>query len=113
MEDHRLPAHRQQVLVGDLGERKQARAGPAGEDDPLHRCSFDGARLCQKCAPKPRKTRGDRGHARYSATAAISALTTPGTAAPIQGSRPPATEIAWAITEAAHSTIDSPIPSAT
>ena len=34
--DHRLVVDRQQLLAGDGGERVQAGAGPAGEDDALH-----------------------------------------------------------------------------
>ena len=34
--NHRLVAHGEQMLVRDLGERVEPRAGPAGEDDALH-----------------------------------------------------------------------------
>ena len=34
--DHRLVVNRQQMLVGDFGERKQAAAGAAGENDAFH-----------------------------------------------------------------------------
>ena len=34
--DHRLVVYRQQLLAGDGGQRVQAGAGPAGEDDALH-----------------------------------------------------------------------------
>ena len=37
VEDHRLVVHRQQVLVGDAGQRIQARADAARQDDALHR----------------------------------------------------------------------------
>src|SRR5206468_739265 len=36
VEDHRLAADGQQVLVGDLSEREEPRAGPSREDDALH-----------------------------------------------------------------------------
>ena len=35
--DHRPVVDRQQVLVGDDGEREEPRRGPTGEDDALHR----------------------------------------------------------------------------
>ena len=35
--DHRPVVDRQQVLVGDAGEREQPRAGPPGQKDALHR----------------------------------------------------------------------------
>jgi hypothetical protein len=34
--DHRPVVHRQEVLVGDLGQRVQAGAETAGKDDALH-----------------------------------------------------------------------------
>ena len=40
--DHRPVVDRQQVLVGDPGERMEPRAGPTGEDDALHRRSLTG-----------------------------------------------------------------------
>ena len=36
IENHRLVVDRQQVLVGDAGQRVEARAGAAGEDDAFH-----------------------------------------------------------------------------
>src|SRR5207302_69115 len=56
---------------------------------------------------------GGRGYPRRNAANAISVLTRPGTAPAVQGERPPPSETACAITEAAQSTIVSAIPTAT
>src|SRR5207302_4932073 len=95
MEDHRHPPHRQQVLVGDLGQRKEARARPAGEDDALHRAPFP------------------MNQARRKAAKAIRVLTTPGMAPAVQGESPPPSEMACAITEAAQRIMVNAMPTAT
>src|SRR5205807_1448640 len=113
MEDHRLAAHRKEVFVRHLGERKQAGPGSAGEDDALHRGSLTG-RVVPESAGKAKKGhRVLQGHARSNAIAAIAALTRPGMAAPTQGAIAPETAMACEITEAAQRTSESAIPRAT
>src|SRR5207253_2582367 len=113
MEDHRLAAHRKEVFVRHLGERKQAGPGSAGEDDALHRGSLTG-RVVPESAGKAKKDhRLLQSHARSNAMVAIAALTRPGMAAPTQGAIAPETAMACEITEAAQRTSESAIPKAT
>ena len=46
--DHRLVVDRQQLLAGDGGQRIQAGAGPAGEDDTLHALPLNYSNLRSK-----------------------------------------------------------------